>query len=318
MTTSMEKYIAELLHYHDCVIVPGLGGFVANHKSAALSFEQHLFLPPVKEIGFNRSLWHHDGLLINHVAKEASLTYAEASVIVADFVKSVRERVKNMEVVDLGDVGSLRGDAIGNIIFMPNESSSFLPSAFGLSSFRFEPLDYRHVAKIESQLKVPGIMMNRSPWYYRGVAAMLAGFLMLSTFELKMPELDQASIVSILNSTAVQAPPAEVEAIEEAISGQIAEPVPDPVVVAVESAATDLTVKPHHIIAASFREAAHAADAAKRFEREGFSGARVIADDSGRYRIAIQSYQNRDEALAAMTLLRKQSRFSTVWVHSQP
>ncbi|NLX73764.1 MAG: SPOR domain-containing protein, partial [Bacteroidales bacterium] len=49
-----------------------------------------------------------------------------------------------------------------------------------------------------------------------------------------------------------------------------------------------------------------------------FSGARVIADDSGRYRIAIQSYQNRDEALAAMTLLRKQSRFSTVWVHSQP
>lgn len=314
MSARMEKYIAELLHYHDCVIVPGLGGFVANHKSAALSLEQHLFHPPVKEIGFNRSLWHHDGLLINHVAKEASLTYAEASVIVADFVKSVRERVKNMEVVDLGDVGSLRGDAIGNIIFMPNESSSFLPSAFGLSSFRFEPLDYRHVAKIESQLKVPGIMMNRSPWYYRGVAAMLAGFLMLSTFELKMPEVDQANISSALISSVATQPGYGM--IEE--SARRADFVPKSDTLLAKESLSDVIDAPHHIIAASFKEAGPAAEAAARFVSEGFTDAHVVSDNAGRHRIAIQSFQNKQEALSVMNQLRKQSRFSTVWVHSQP
>jgi hypothetical protein len=32
----IEQYISELLYKYDCVIVPGLGGFVANYKSATI------------------------------------------------------------------------------------------------------------------------------------------------------------------------------------------------------------------------------------------------------------------------------------------
>ncbi|GAO29764.1 hypothetical protein JCM15548_11990 [Geofilum rubicundum JCM 15548] len=154
MSTMIEKHIAHLLHYHDCVIVPGLGGFVANYKSAMIHPEQNLFVPPLKEIGFNRSLLHQDGLLANHVAIEQSVSYAEASDILAAFVNDVRSRIAAGETVPMGEVGSLRGDAIGNILYAPNENASFLPDALGLSTFRFEPLDYKHVAKIEQKMHV--------------------------------------------------------------------------------------------------------------------------------------------------------------------
>ena len=50
------KYIKELLFLHDCVILPGFGGFVANYKSAKIDEIRNVFFPPSKDIGFNREI----------------------------------------------------------------------------------------------------------------------------------------------------------------------------------------------------------------------------------------------------------------------
>ncbi|MEC8853074.1 MAG: SPOR domain-containing protein, partial [Bacteroidota bacterium] len=34
MNRPIEHYISDLLYLHDCVIIPGFGGFVGNKKSA--------------------------------------------------------------------------------------------------------------------------------------------------------------------------------------------------------------------------------------------------------------------------------------------
>lgn len=44
----LDQYISELLFHHDCVIVPGLGGFVVNYKSAHISAVQNTFYPVKK------------------------------------------------------------------------------------------------------------------------------------------------------------------------------------------------------------------------------------------------------------------------------
>jgi hypothetical protein len=310
MTAMIEKHIAHLLHYHDCVIVPGLGGFVANFKSAMIHPEQNLFVPPLKEIGFNRSLLHQDGLLANHLAVEQSLSFAEASTLLSTYVKEVRSSIAAGEIVDIGEVGSLRGDAIGNIIFLPNESASFLPDALGLNTFRFEPLGYKHVAKIEQKMHVPQMMQNRSPRYWTSVAAMVAGLFFFSTIELKMPEVSEAGFSSILvpstEHVAVEVIKTEPLATESVFADESLVPVSE----------ISVAPKKHHIIAASFRQSAPANQSVRRFIQEGYSQAQVLADGAGRFRIALESFENRQNAIDAMQKYRQEKRFAEVWVHS--
>ncbi len=310
MSSMIEKHIAHLLYYHDCVIVPGLGGFVANLKSATIQPEQHLFVPPMKEIGFNRSLLHQDGLLANHLAIEQALSYVEASATLSAFVEDVRNRIAAGETVSMGEVGSLRGDAIGNILFSPNESASFLPSALGLSTFRFEPLGYKHVAHIEQKMHVPHIMQNRSPRYWTAVAAMIAGLFFLSTFELKMPEVSEAGLSSMLAPLTEQVTAEVLESEDFVLDAEVEEES------AVSAAEVPVVVKRHHIIAASFKQSAPAAQSASRFIQDGFSQAHVVPDDAGRFRIALESFEKRQDAIDAMQKYRQQSRFTTVWVHT--
>lgn len=332
MKEAVEKHIAELLHYHDCVIVPGLGAFVANHRSAVMAADRCVFMPPCKEIGFNRSLHHNDGLLVSHIAMKSSVSYADAAGIVSSFVVGIRERIKAGEAVGLGEVGVLRCDAIGNILFEAGDSKSFLPEAFGLSSFRFEPLEYKHVARIETGRMVREVISMPSPWYYKVAAAMVAGFFILSTFNLNTPDMYQAGITPSFKQTVIYPVDAaqtvamtadtnvvsDIATLSPSVQASLSEVQADEVAIKpapVAEPANVISSGPYHIIAASFVEAGPAARAVDKFKAEGFEDAMVLADKSGRHRIAIKSYSNMDEAVLAMNELRKESRFASVWVH---
>ena len=80
------QYIIQLLLTHDCVIVPGFGGFVANYCDAVHDESTHTFSPPSKKILFNSSLSHNDGLLINHIAEQLNVSYSEAEQMVRQSV----------------------------------------------------------------------------------------------------------------------------------------------------------------------------------------------------------------------------------------
>jgi len=43
---SLEDILIELLHKHECVVVPAFGGFIAKQKSAYVVFELGLIHPP--------------------------------------------------------------------------------------------------------------------------------------------------------------------------------------------------------------------------------------------------------------------------------
>ena len=54
---SLAKHIELLLLDHDCVIVPELGTFIANHASACYNEDDDsLFLPPYRNICFNQNI----------------------------------------------------------------------------------------------------------------------------------------------------------------------------------------------------------------------------------------------------------------------
>ena len=53
IVVQLTKYIVQLLHQHDCVIIPDFGGFVAQYKPATLDSVTGFYSPPSKQILFN-------------------------------------------------------------------------------------------------------------------------------------------------------------------------------------------------------------------------------------------------------------------------
>lgn len=197
---------------------------------------------------------------------------------------------------------------IGNLVFSPNEEASFLPEAFGLSSFRFEPVDSRRTARIEAGRSLRSLPKVSSR-YRVAAAAMLAGLFFLATPELRMPELNTASLASFaVESTPVLPLEEPVPVLAEELVAEVAA---EPFVAAEESGR-------YHLIAASFREEGPARAEAAALVRSGFNQASVLPAGNSRYRISLQSFPTKASALEAMEDLRSRPGFASVWVHVEP
>lgn len=131
---SIAKYISELLFDYECVVLPGLGGFITNQRSATINRFTHQFNPPYSQIFFNKHLTANDGLLINYIALSEKVSYEIVSNQVNVFVKSVKLRLEAGEKVLLENIGTLEYDEKKNIQFEQFSEINFNTSSFGLSS----------------------------------------------------------------------------------------------------------------------------------------------------------------------------------------
>ncbi len=136
----LEHYISELLYQYDCVIVPGLGGFVANYKSATIQPIQNTFSPPSKSISFNKNLNANDGLLANLIAQKEGFSFDEALKKIEENVVVINKNLKQKNAVLLNGIGSLFLDAENRLQFEPENSANYLLESFGLPVYQKQPI----------------------------------------------------------------------------------------------------------------------------------------------------------------------------------
>jgi hypothetical protein len=152
----VDKHISELLYEHDCVIVPELGGFVANYASAKIHPTQNTFTPPSKNIVFNKNLKNNDGLLANFIATSENTNYQDALKYINHFVESSYAQLKKGAKVNIGEVGVLFLDVERNIQFEPS-TTNYLLDVFGMSQFQSPSIKRDTVVKrIEKEFKDRG------------------------------------------------------------------------------------------------------------------------------------------------------------------
>lgn len=148
-------FIRELLFGHDCVIIPGFGGFIGNYIPARIDKNSGTFYPPVKQISFNRNLNHNDGLLVGKISGTANINYGDARNLVEEFVSDLRKKLERGEKVTFDNIGSFLNNNEGNIQFEPDRNANYHLDSYGLESFQCLPLEGydvrkrigRHVAK---------------------------------------------------------------------------------------------------------------------------------------------------------------------------
>ena len=136
----LDQYISELLFKYDCVIVPGLGGFVANYKSATIQPIQNTFSPPSKSISFNKNLNNNDGLLANFIVQKESLAFDIATKNIEESVLLIQQNLKLKKRILIKDVGELYLDAENRIQFDPANTVNYLLGSYGLSVFQKQPI----------------------------------------------------------------------------------------------------------------------------------------------------------------------------------
>jgi hypothetical protein len=140
-------FIRELLFGHDCVIVPGFGGFIGNYAPARIDKNAGTFYPPVKQISFNRNLNHNDGLLIGRISLSAKINYGDARDLVEEFVSGVRKKLEKGERVVFDNIGSFINNNEGNVQFEPDRNVNYHLDSYGLEPFQCLPLEGYDVRK---------------------------------------------------------------------------------------------------------------------------------------------------------------------------
>lgn len=134
-------FIRELLFCHDCVIVPGFGGFIGNYMPARLDKTTSMFYPPVKQISFNRNLNHNDGLLVGKISGTLNINYGDARNAVEEFVTEVKRKLGKGERIVFDNIGSFINNQEGNIQFEPDSTVNYHLDSYGFEAFQCAPLE---------------------------------------------------------------------------------------------------------------------------------------------------------------------------------
>ncbi len=141
------SFIRELLFSHDCVIVPGFGGFVGNYAPARIDRATSTFYPPAKQISFNRNLRNNDGLLAGRISEHLQISFNDSVSLIEEFVSDIRTRLERKEKVVFENIGFFSVNHEGSIQFEPEGNVNYHRSSYGLESFQFSPAGSYDVRK---------------------------------------------------------------------------------------------------------------------------------------------------------------------------
>lgn len=172
-------YIGALLYQHDCVVIPGFGGFIANYAPAFIHLVQNTFNPPSRQIMFNASLLHNDGLLATQIAGEEGISFDQALNRITEEVAAIHKELKSGKTISLDDFGSLCTNHENNIVFTPRPANNWLEDAYGLPTFVSTPI--RRTVYHSSEEKRNGIHL---PVAVRRIAAIAVPLLAIGLWSL--------------------------------------------------------------------------------------------------------------------------------------
>lgn len=146
----LSRHIESLLLKHNCVIIPNLGGFVAQDCSAAYIEEENLFLPPYRDVAFNPLLQVNDGLLAQSYMNATGASYVETQRTIETAVANLKRRIEESQSVELSGIGTLKLAGNGQYEFAPVMGGVVAPAYFGLDSVIAKPIVETTTAETET------------------------------------------------------------------------------------------------------------------------------------------------------------------------
>lgn len=259
--SSIEKIVEQLLHRHECVILPDFGGFIVRDSPCNFNASKDVLKPFAKHIFFNPHLIQNDGLLVSEIQKSENLNYNDALEFCKTEIDKIRNEVELNSNKSFGKLGTFhKGQS--NVWFAPSSNINLSIESYGLGSVNINQVhsisEYKE--EIASELKdrtsetvadkTPIVSLEipkrgLKPWLVAASVALLAHFIYLGV-ENKTSTIQEASVLpsievvtpsietpittdTILEDTAalIETPSTEITVLE---SEPIVETSPEPIV----------------------------------------------------------------------------------------
>ena len=145
---------------HDCVMLPGLGGFVCNPRSAWYDEAKRQIVPPSRDVLFNARLTTNDGLVANELMAKRGVMYPEALKAVEALVEHLQQQLEAGTTVELPGLGKLYREEDQQVRFMADAEFERMLQSFGHASI---PLVAREVAAPKPVTATPKAVSAPSP-----------------------------------------------------------------------------------------------------------------------------------------------------------
>lgn len=298
------SHIEYLLHSHNCVIVPGLGGFVLNslpsEKTGIAEFSS-----PKHELVFNRDLTHNDGLLSESYMKVFGFSFEKATQSVEVAAQELRKELLQKGRVDMGKLGAFVMHDEKRFVYEPN---AFLhPDTFGLSNVTLKPI-------IQLQPAIPVTKTTNKKAIGRNIgigtaaAAVIALLLLIFPFNNQTSEIQNAQIFSengilsgLFDKTSdakTTAPDVETKEIVAATQPTVANPVQEISSKVIQPTAEEVLpadTKKYYIVVGVYEVPKVASQAIESLKAEGFVNVDSLPR-SGRTDVFIETFTDRTEA----------------------
>lgn len=328
----IKAFIRELLFTYDCVIVPGFGGFIGNNFPARHDRSTGTFIPPVKQITFNRNLNHNDGLLVSRISQVTGLNYGNSREAVEKFVKELKSRLERGEAVVFDHLGTFVYNNEGSVQFEPEPGTNYSPGSYGLESFNLRhSRDYdvrkrvvRHIDR--DQIKRSSLRNNLIR-----AAVLIPVLALLVIAPLRNQLYDKAKIESVtlnplvtaefennreaIDSDLMRQPAVKEETVSE--SNEI-KTTPEPAGIAeVNTSSVSTSEAPaaseskFYIITGSFKSEENALSHVNELKKEGFNP-EIIKASNGFFRVNAMECNNMAIALSKKDSLS--GKFPGVWI----
>lgn len=122
MSELINRHIITLLRRHDCVIMPGIGAFIATRVAASFDSLTGKFNPPARILSFNPAICHDDGLLASSVSRRMKISFEQARERVEAEAELMRRRLKAEGALTIARVGTLYRCSDSRLDFRPAAS----------------------------------------------------------------------------------------------------------------------------------------------------------------------------------------------------
>ena len=180
-----ENLIKDLLYSNDCVVLPGLGGFIAKYKGASLNTSLHTIYPPQKTIGFNPQIKENDGLLVSALCALNNCSYSEGKAELDAWVKEQSNTLLRGEKLSWKGIGILFQDRLGKIQFIPDSKGNFSVESFGLEKIILVPVEREIEEPAAAEVSVlEKRAAQGSKWIWKAAAVLALPILGVGIFAL--------------------------------------------------------------------------------------------------------------------------------------
>ena len=311
MKQPIAHYISNLLYLHDCVIIPGFGGFVGNKKSAYIHPVSGIIYPPSKALLFNKNLSENDGLLATHVSKEEGIDLHEVSILIEEFVEKIQNELAERSAFKLQKIGTFSKGKEGNISFMQDNSYNYNLASFGMQANHKS----KKVERTIKDRKKPVVKPIKDKDFTKTLTRAAAIFIPL--VGLSLIGITQEEKINTIYAQMANLNPFTNTVETEVVVEQIEITTEAPIIEIIKPVEAEEIVNPvipqqhtYYIIAGAFAEQKNANKLLEKLKRWNYNAS--IVEGGNLMRISYNSFSNKEDALLALAEIRKEN--NSAWL----